>query len=104
VTSYVITRNIKEQFTNFGASGTLVFGLMTWPTRSVVPRDGSRTRKINIDRAASAFLLILTVAFNLFFFLLARRFDYPDILRSPAGHLEPLPGGRGAPPLNGSTR
>ncbi|HEX7255932.1 MAG TPA: hypothetical protein VF236_08400 [Gaiellaceae bacterium] len=25
VTSYVITRNVKEQFTNFGASGALVF-------------------------------------------------------------------------------
>lgn len=38
---------------------------------------------MNIERAAGAFLLILPLAFNLFFFLLARRFDYPDILRSP---------------------
>ena len=30
VTSYVITRNVKDQFTNFGASGALVFGLLTW--------------------------------------------------------------------------
>jgi hypothetical protein len=30
VTSYVITRNIQDQFTNFGASGALVFGLLTW--------------------------------------------------------------------------
>jgi hypothetical protein len=30
VTTYVISRNDKEQFTNFGASGTLVFGLLTW--------------------------------------------------------------------------
>jgi hypothetical protein len=30
VTSYVITRNVKDQFTNFGASGSLVFGLLTW--------------------------------------------------------------------------
>ena len=30
VTTYVITRNVKEQFTNFGASGALVFGLLTW--------------------------------------------------------------------------
>jgi hypothetical protein len=30
VTSYVISSNVKEQFTNFGASGTLVFGLLTW--------------------------------------------------------------------------
>lgn len=30
VTSYVITRNIDERFTNFGASGAIVFGLLTW--------------------------------------------------------------------------
>jgi hypothetical protein len=30
VTSYVITRNIDERFTNFGASGALVFALLTW--------------------------------------------------------------------------
>jgi hypothetical protein len=30
VTSYVITTNVKEQFTNFGASGTIVYGLLTW--------------------------------------------------------------------------
>jgi len=30
VTSYVITRNVKEQFAIFGASGALVFGLLTW--------------------------------------------------------------------------
>jgi hypothetical protein len=29
VTSYVITKNVDEQFTNFGASGTLVFALLT---------------------------------------------------------------------------
>jgi hypothetical protein len=29
VTSYVITKNVEEQFTNFGASGTLVFALLT---------------------------------------------------------------------------
>ena len=29
-TSYVITRNVKEQFPNFGASGALVYGLLTW--------------------------------------------------------------------------
>jgi hypothetical protein len=29
VTSYVITKNVGEQFTNFGASGTLVFALLT---------------------------------------------------------------------------
>ena len=30
VTSYVITRNVQDQFTNFGASGVVVFGLLTW--------------------------------------------------------------------------
>ena len=30
VTSYVITRNVDERFTNFGAGGALVFGLLTW--------------------------------------------------------------------------
>jgi hypothetical protein len=29
VTSYVITKNVDEQFTNFGASGTLLFALLT---------------------------------------------------------------------------
>jgi hypothetical protein len=30
VTSHVITRNIQDQFTNLGASGAVVFGLLTW--------------------------------------------------------------------------
>ena len=30
-------------------------------------------------------LLVLPVAYNLFFTLLARGFDYPDILRQPGG-------------------
>jgi hypothetical protein len=30
VTSYVISRNIDERFAIFGASGALVFGLLTW--------------------------------------------------------------------------
>jgi hypothetical protein len=38
---------------------------------------------VNVDRAAGALLILLPIAFNAFFFLLARRFDYPDILRSP---------------------
>ena len=40
---------------------------------------------MNIDRAAGALLVGLPIAFNLFFFLLGRLFDYPGILRSPAG-------------------
>jgi hypothetical protein len=39
VTSYVITRNVKDQFTNFGASGALVFGLLTWLLLSVLFRN-----------------------------------------------------------------
>ena len=30
VTSYVIARNIAERFPVFGASGAIVFGLLTW--------------------------------------------------------------------------
>jgi hypothetical protein len=30
VTSYVIARNIDERFPVFGASGAVVFGLLTW--------------------------------------------------------------------------
>jgi len=38
---------------------------------------------MNTENAAGVLLILLPLAFNLFFFLLARRFDYPDILRSP---------------------
>ncbi len=37
----------------------------------------------NVEYAAAGFLIGLPVAFNLFFFALARGFDYPDILRRP---------------------
>jgi hypothetical protein len=30
VTSYIIARNIQDQFTNFGAGGAVIFGLLTW--------------------------------------------------------------------------
>jgi hypothetical protein len=40
---------------------------------------------LTIDRAAGALLVGLPIAFNLFFFLLGRTFDYPGILRSPIG-------------------
>jgi hypothetical protein len=39
VTSYVITRNVKDQFTNFGASGALVFGLLTWLLLTMLFRE-----------------------------------------------------------------
>jgi hypothetical protein len=38
VTSYVISTNVEEQFTNFGASGALVFGLVTWVILAVLFR------------------------------------------------------------------
>jgi hypothetical protein len=38
---------------------------------------------VNVERAAGALLILLPLAFNAFFLLLARRFDYPDILRRP---------------------
>jgi hypothetical protein len=40
---------------------------------------------VSIDRVAAALLIGLPVGFNVFFFLLARLFDYPSVLRSPAG-------------------
>jgi hypothetical protein len=39
VTSYVISRNVKEQFTIFGASGAIVFGLLTWLVLAVLFRE-----------------------------------------------------------------
>jgi hypothetical protein len=38
---------------------------------------------VTAERAAGALLIFLPLAFNAFFFLLGRRFDYPDILRRP---------------------
>ena len=38
VTSYVITTNVEEQFTNFGGSGAIVFGLVTWVILAVLFR------------------------------------------------------------------
>ena len=38
VTSYVITRNIDDRWPNFGASGALVFGLLTWPLLAMLFR------------------------------------------------------------------
>lgn len=41
VSSYVIARNIAERFPIFGASGALVFGLLTWLVLAVLFRDTS---------------------------------------------------------------
>jgi hypothetical protein len=38
---------------------------------------------VSVDRAAGILLIGLPIAFNVFFFLLARLFDYPNVLRSP---------------------
>jgi hypothetical protein len=40
---------------------------------------------LSTDRAAGVLLIGLPIAFNVFFFLLGRSFDYPGILRSPPG-------------------
>ena len=42
VTSYVITRNIDDRWPNFGASGALVFGLLTWPLIAMLLRAAAR--------------------------------------------------------------
>ena len=38
ITSYVITKNADEQFTNFGAGGAVVFGLPMWVLLAVLLR------------------------------------------------------------------
>jgi hypothetical protein len=38
---------------------------------------------MNLERVAGVVLILMPIAFNLFFFLLGRRFDYPSILRQP---------------------
>jgi len=47
VSSYVIARNIAERFPIFGASGALVFGLLTWLVLAILfretPIEGERT-------------------------------------------------------------
>jgi len=40
---------------------------------------------MTVDRAAGALLLGVPIAFNVFFFMLGRLFDYPSVLRSPVG-------------------
>src|SRR5207342_16831 len=59
------------------------------PARTAAREDGAgaRSRAMSVDDAAGALLLVVPLAFNLFFFLLARGFDYPDILRRPTGEV-----------------
>jgi hypothetical protein len=40
---------------------------------------------LNLDRSAAALLIALPIAFDTFFFLLGRLFDYPAVLRQPVG-------------------
>jgi hypothetical protein len=44
VTSYVISRNIDERFPIFGASGALVFGLLTWLLLAALFRAAAEPR------------------------------------------------------------
>ena len=45
VTSYVISRNIDERFAIFGASGAIVFGLLTWLLLAVLFRASPEVRE-----------------------------------------------------------
>jgi hypothetical protein len=42
---------------------------------------------MNVELVAGAFLIVAPVWFNATFLLLAKRFDYPDILRRPANEI-----------------
>lgn len=42
---------------------------------------------MNVERAAGVVLIVAPLWFNIAFTLLARRFDYPDILRRPTGEI-----------------
>jgi hypothetical protein len=46
VSSYVIARNIDERFPNFGASGALGFGLLTWLLLAVLFRAAPEVRGV----------------------------------------------------------
>ena len=42
---------------------------------------------MSLERVTGLLLIVMPIAFNLFFFLLGRRFDYPNILRQPTGEI-----------------
>jgi hypothetical protein len=42
---------------------------------------------MSLTQATGVLLIIVPLAFNVFFFLLQRRFDYPDILRQPTADI-----------------
>jgi hypothetical protein len=54
VTSYVITKNIQDQFTNFGASGSVVFGLLTWPVLAMLLRERTPSVLPSIRRTSAS--------------------------------------------------
>ena len=99
VTTYVISSNVKEQFTNFGAerNDRLRAADLARP-RPVAPEDGARSRAMNVERrrrrpphppAARVQPVLLPARATL------RLPGHP----APAdrGDPEPLPGGRGEP-------
>lgn len=51
VTSYVIARNIGERFPVFGASGAIVFGLLTWLLLAALISRSSDTHRTTISTA-----------------------------------------------------
>ena len=62
----------------------LVDGGLVW----VLTRSGCATLvRVNVEVAAGVVLIAAPVWFNTTFALLGRRFDYPDILRRPAGEI-----------------
>jgi hypothetical protein len=56
VTTFVITKNVKEHFAVFGASGALVFALLTWLVMTLLFRPNERDARgyVNIDRAVAS--------------------------------------------------
>jgi hypothetical protein len=53
VTSFVIARNIGERFPVFGASGCIVFGLLTWALLAFLIRKEADTRETPAEVAAA---------------------------------------------------
>ena len=53
VTSFVIARNIGERFPVFGASGCIVFGLLTWALLAFLIRKARETRETPAEVAAA---------------------------------------------------
>ena len=52
VSSYVIARNIGERYPNFGASGCLVFGLLTWALLAFLFHKQAATKGATTEAAS----------------------------------------------------